>query len=224
MVEYSLTRSRRKTIAIHLRGGQVEVRAPLHAPKRDIDMYVISKEAWILKNLAKVAALVKYQEDFTVDYGSIIVWRGKSYPIIMRTGNRAGFDGTGFYMPPGLTPVQIKATCVQIYKRLALTYLTERIGYYAKKMGVSPASVRVNSAKIRWGSCSAKKNINFSWRLALADDDAIDYVVVHELSHLIEMNHSTRFWAIVAAVMPDYAKHNVRLKVLNERLQREGWD
>jgi len=224
MIEYNLTRSRRKTIAIHIRDGYVDVRAPLHSPKRDIDTFVLSKESWIHKNLLKMAARARHRDDFVVGYGSMISWRGKIYPITPRKGNRAGFDGTGFYMPPGLTPVQVKATCVQIYKRLALTYFTGRVEYYAHKMGVTPASVKVNSAKTRWGSCSAKRNINFSWRLALAEDDVIDYVVVHELAHLIEMNHSPRFWAIVAGIMPDYARCNARLKVLNERLTRENWD
>ena len=75
---------------------------------------------------------------------------------------------------------------------------------YAPVMGVRPASVRITSAEKRWGSCSAKGNICFSWRLMRMETDFIEYVVVHELAHLVELNHSPRFWAVVRSVLPDY--------------------
>ncbi|MCL2404061.1 MAG: M48 family metallopeptidase, partial [Defluviitaleaceae bacterium] len=174
--------------------------------------------------LEKQALQATLKDGFVVDYGSQISWRGKIYPIAMRNGNKAGFDGAEFYMPQGLDTGQIKTTCVHIYKRLALIYFTERVGYYSKKMGVVPSAIKVNSAKTRWGSCSSKKSINFSWRLAMADDDVIDYVIVHELAHLTEMNHSSRFWAVVAGVLPDYNSRQTRLKALCERLVNQNWD
>ena len=224
LIDYSLTRSRRKTAAIYVRKGRVEVRAPLNMPKRDIDRFVFSKEDWIRKTLASQAALAASRDSFKLDYGSKITFRGKLYPIAPRNGSRAGFDGEVFYMPPGLTGQQIKSLCVQIYRRLALTYFTARTAYFAEKMGVAPAAIKVTNAKTRWGSCSSKKSINFSWRLALADDDVIDYVIVHELAHLKEMNHSPRFWAIVEKVMPDYAYRKLKLKSLQQRLTHEGWE
>ena len=224
MIEYILTRSRRKTIAIYVRGGKVEVRAPLLMPKWEIDSFVILKEARIRESLAREAEISNYKAAFTMDYGSMISWRGKEYPIVSRSGVKTGFDGTVFYMPPGLAPAQIKAACVQIYRRLALTYFTNRAGYYSEKMGVVPQSIKVNGAKTRWGSCSSKKSINFSWRLALADDDVIDYVIVHELAHLVEMNHSPRFWVIVADILPGYAICQAKLKVLQARLALENWE
>ena len=223
MINYRLTRSGRRTIAIHVRDGQVEVRAPLRTPKQDIDAFVLSKEAWILKNQTRQLARPRPRDDFFVDYGSLITWRGKTYPIVSHSGNKAGFDGERFYMPPGLTTVQIKETCIQIYQRLALTYFTSRVEYYASKMGVSPSAVKVSNAKTRWGSCSLKKSLNFSWRLGLADDDVVDYVVVHELAHLIQMNHSKKFWQVVEGVLPDYASRKARLKTLHERLVIESW-
>lgn len=224
MTDYDLTRTRRKTIAIYIRDGNVEVRAPLGASVKEIDRFVLSKEAWIQANLKKQISQTKEREGFAVDYGSEITWRGKMYPIVSRSGNIAGFDGICFYVPTGLTRPQIKAACVQVYRRLALIYLKGRVSCFSGKMGVAPAAVKVNSAKTRWGSCSSKKSINFSWRLALADDDVIDYVVVHELAHLIELNHSERFWAVVKGILPDYANRKIRLRALQERLIRENWD
>jgi len=224
MIDYSLTRSQRKTAAIYIRDGRVEVRAPLRMPKQDIDYFVLSKEEWITKALAVQVNQARHRDAFVVDYGHDIAWRGTMYPIVARAGTRAGFDGTVFYMPPVLTAEQIKATCVLIYRRLALTYFIGRVAYFSEKMGVAPSGVKVNSAKTRWGSCSSKKSINFSWRLALADDGVIDYVVVHELAHLVEMNHSARFWAVVEMVLPDYRSREAGLKALQEQLAGEDWD
>jgi len=98
------------------------------------------------------------------------------------------------------------------------------VEHYAGLMSASPTAVKINGAKTRWGSCSAKKSLNFSWRLVMADDSVIDYVVVHELAHITEMNHSARFWAIVAGVLPDYKERQKQLKALQKRLNAEDWE
>jgi len=89
-------------------------------------------------------------------------------------------------------------------RALAREILPGKVAHYANLMGLSPAHVKISGAKKRWGSCSSKGHLNFSWRLMLADEELIDYVVVHELAHLRVMNHSPRYWAVVAQVMPDY--------------------
>ena len=96
--------------------------------------------------------------------------------------------------------------------------LPARVAHFAAIMGVAPRRVRVSAAQTRWGSCSSKGCLNFSWRLMLADDEVIDYVVVHELAHLREMNHSPCFWAVVAQVMPDYKRRQKQLGKLHRRL------
>ena len=101
--------------------------------------------------------------------------------------------------------------------------LPQKAAYYAKLMGVSPSQVKVTGARTRWGSCSGRGNLNFSWRLMLADDTEIDYVVVHELAHLREMNHSPRFWAVVEAALPDYKQRRLRLKRLQAALVEQGY-
>ena len=90
--------------------------------------------------------------------------------------------------------------------------------------GCEVTAVKINSAKGRWGSCSGKNSLNFSWRTVLASDDAIDYVVVHELAHTIEHNHSSRFWNIVEKTLPDYRRRESEFKALSDRLARENWE
>ena len=107
-----------------------------------------------------------------------------------------------------LSDDQIKA-----YKVMASAYLTERSEYFAKQMGVRYKQLKINSANTRWGSCNSKGEINFTYRLILAPKELVDYVVVHELAHLKEMNHSKKFWSVVSHVLPDYKQ---KQKLLND--------
>ena len=223
MIPYTLTRSNRRTIALHIRDGQLEVRAPLRTPTHEIERFITQKSGWIAGKLRKSSEQFAQREAFALTYGDNILCRGKAFPITAGDGSRIGFDGGCFYMPPNLTSSEIKAVCIKIYRLLAKQYIPERVRIIAADMGVAPSSVKINSAKTCWGSCSGKKSLNFSWLLIMADDAVIDYVVVHELAHITEMNHSAKFWTVVAATMPDYLEHKAALKRLQQRLSTENW-
>jgi predicted metal-dependent hydrolase len=223
MINYSLTRSKRKTICLYVRDGAVEVRAPLNAGKADIDRFVQSKTEWIKKRLPQSAAQALEREIFTLNYGDMAVYRGKSYRIVGVPGRKSFFDDC-FCVPLNLTPEAVKAACVKIYRSLAEQIITDKVHFYSKKIGTEPTAVKINGATTRWGSCSVKRSLNFSWRLIMADDAVIDYVVVHELAHIVEMNHSPKFWAMVAGVLPDYKERQKCLKELQRRLNAENWE
>jgi len=193
-------------------------------PKWEIDDFIKSKEKWIMDCLALQQDQQEKREAFTIDYGSTITLRGSQYKITERGGTMAGFDSEVIYMPPGISPEQIKHTCVKIYKKIAKAFISDRVAFFAPQMGVAPSAIKINSATKRWGSCSSRKSLNFSWRLIMAEDNVIDYVVVHELAHLVEMNHSARFWAVVAKVLPDYKERNAQLKILHKKLSGEDWE
>jgi len=124
---------------------------------------------------------------------------------------------------PLKTP-KAKRVMIQVYRSVAKKILANKVDGYARRMGVTPAAVKVNNAKTRWGSCSSKNSINFSWRLVMADDDVIDYVVVHELAHIREHNHSERFWRVVASALPDYERRRKKLKEFQRKLANEDWE
>jgi predicted metal-dependent hydrolase len=230
---YTLTRSRRKTIAIYVRDGKVEVKTPLKTPIIDIERFLSEKQKWINTHLVESKEQLARKDSFTLNYGSLVMYLGKQYAITPSCGGTIGVSNDCFYVPAGLPPGSIKSACVAIYKILAKSDLTLKVYDYAAKMGVMPSSVKVNSATSRWGSCSVrtgttlsppKKNLNFSWRLIMADDDVVDYVVVHELAHLHEMNHSPRFWAVVERVLPDYRERKAKLRELQVKLNSENWE
>lgn len=88
---------------------------------------------------------------------------------------------------------------------------------------MTPSAVKVGSANTRWGSCSGKNSLNFTWKLILASEAAVDYVVVHELCHILQHNHSARFWQEVGRVLPDYKEREKLLRQLQKRLVTEDW-
>ena len=104
------------------------------------------------------------------------------------------------------------------YRNLAREVLGARTGYYARKMGVTYGRISIREQKTRWGSCSSAGNLNFNRKLVLMPPELLDYVVVHELAHRKEMNHSPRFWAVVEKELPDYRDRREKLKILGRQL------
>lgn len=102
----------------------------------------------------------------------------------------------------------------------AVSHIPERVRFYADKIGVSYGRITIRNQKSRWGSCSSRGNLNFNCLLMLTPPEIIDYVVVHELCHRLEMNHSKRFWAEVEKVLPDYRKREKWLKNEGEKIMR----
>ncbi len=104
------------------------------------------------------------------------------------------------------------------YMEIARDIFTRKTAYYAALMGVTYGRISIREQKTRWGSCSSKGNLNFNWRLIFAPDEVLDYIVVHELAHRREMNHSSAFYHIVETVLPDYKKEQKWLREHGESL------
>lgn len=102
-------------------------------------------------------------------------------------------------------------------RKQAAEVIKSRCRYYAPVMGVSYGTVTIREQKTRWGSCSTKGNLNFNWKLVLMPPEILDYVVVHELAHRIQMNHSAAFWAEVGKILPDYKERRQWLKVNGQK-------
>ncbi len=98
------------------------------------------------------------------------------------------------------------------FRRLAKEKIPKRVALFAEQVGVDYGKITIKDTKSRWGSCSYQGNLNFCWRLILAPEEVLDYIVVHELCHRLEMNHSARFWAEVKRVLPEYEKSKEWLK------------
>lgn len=223
-MDYTVVFSKRKTVAIHIKeDATIEVRAPLRMSQTLIRRFVQSKEDWIQSHLIRIQAQREAAAAFTLQFGDQVPLCGRRFPVRGVAGGRGGFDGACFYLPQDLSPEQMQPALIPLYRQLAKSILREKVEAYAQSMQVRPTAVKINSARTRWGSCSGKNSLNFSWRLLLGEEALIDYVVVHELAHIREHNHSPAFWQLVERVLPDYRALRKNLKALQEQLQRENW-
>lgn len=220
MEEYTLLRSRRKTLALRvLEGGRLEVRAPLQLSRAQIDSFLTGKAEWIMQQRKRLSALEHSRQEFSPQIGRSAPYLGQEYPIL--SGEVPRFDGTAFYLRPDQAPIP---QLVTLYRSLARAELTRRVDAFARQMSLAPTGIKITSAKTRYGSCSAKNGLCFTWRLILAPPEAVDYVAVHELCHIRQHNHSSRFWAEVERVLPDYRQREQTLRTFGLKLAGQNWD
>lgn len=184
-ITYEIIRSHRKTCAIVLNGNaSLTVRLPLHGKDSDAVRLLREKQFWIGSKLSELQKRKQEQQN-------------------------AQASGTQ------LTPEQALAL-ENRYRAAAKTYIPQRVAYYAEnyrhliRHGYS--SIAIRDQKTRWGSCSSRGTLSFNWRLMLAPPGILDYVVVHELCHLEQMNHSKDFWKCVETILPDYKERRKWLK------------
>ena len=142
---------------------------------------------------------------------------GQSYPLRLTCRLRL-FDH-GFLIPDG-SAEEKKAALTALYRDLAKALIPPRVAMFRDRFSIRPEKISINAASTRWGSCSARRTLSFSWKLIQCPPDTVDYVVVHELAHLEEMNHSPAFWRRVASVLPDYAARRARLRAFARTLPR----
>lgn len=212
--------TRRKTIALIIeRDGSLVVRAPLRVSDKAILRMIEQKKDWIRAKQAQVKA--RYPAYAPKEYanGEEFWYLGKTYPleIINARSPTLSLDGSlhregSFKLSSHGLP---KAPLVfkNWYRRQAAKILPERSQWWASRHGFTYQKIRISSALTRWGSCSSKGTLSFTWRLVMAPIAVIDYVVVHELVHLQVKNHSKEFWGRVELIMPDYKQ---KIKWLKE--------
>lgn len=208
--EYTLVRSRRRTVGLEIRpDATLVVRAPTRAPLWYVESILRQKAGWIAAKLALVrsrAPLVPRHDFLT---GERFPYLGRDWPFVVVAFQKQplAFDAAAGFTLDVSAFDRGEAVFEAWYRSRAHELLADRVRFYAPLMGVAVPRLRITGAQRRWGSCSTTGTVSFAWRLIMAPMDVIDYVVVHELAHLREMNHSRRFWAVVAAVMPDYDAH-----------------
>ena len=221
--DYTVIRTSRRTIAIHIDPQKgVIVRAPKRGHKTEIHNFLIKKTPWILKKLKvarQQAAEIPRHNYMT---GDVFLFRGEKHSLAFETAKKNCVDIAGHYiilgLKPGTPPEKVPEILKKWYIARAREIFNERVIVYSRGLGVKPARVAIRGQSKRWGSCSAKGNLNFNWKLAMAPSAILDYVVAHELCHLLHPNHRPEFWQLLGNLMPDYAAHRDWLKQNGHRL------
>jgi predicted metal-dependent hydrolase len=208
-----LIRSRRKTIGLQITNdARLIVRAPLFTSEDLIHRLLSRKESWIK---AKLDYFKQRQEKVIIRKfipGEEFLFLGRSYPLVVVEDLPKAVAMDNALM---ISPVVLGNARDHIenwYKAKALEHITQRVDYFAQLSGLKYRTITINSAATRWGSCGYKDTLNFTWRLIMAPERVVDYVVIHELMHLKQKNHSRKFWAEVARMMPDYKQEDRWLK------------
>jgi hypothetical protein len=208
-----LVRSRRKTVAIVIeRDGRLTVRAPLRLSAPRIQEFVESHADWIAKNLARLRAAPPPPAQRFAD-GETLLFLGRAYPLSIVPARRPvlAFDGAAFRLAESSQP-KAAALFAGWYKQQARLFLSERVPVLAGKFGFRYQKIRISSARTRWGSCSSRGTLSFTYRLIMAPAEVVEYVIVHELVHTQIKNHSKTFWNKVAELMPNYKRRLAWLK------------
>ncbi|MBN1273644.1 MAG: M48 family metallopeptidase [Candidatus Aminicenantes bacterium] len=206
-------------------GGRLKVVLPSGRRKYSIPDILEKNRRWIIKNLDNLSR--KNRPDFPLTFadGSALPLLNSLYriKIIPVTGNTESFRWNGRFLELRLrdrTPSRVRTAVIVWYKEMSRLYLDRRIPVLSAKMMVRPGAVRVKNQRTLWGSCSRKGNLNFNWRLMLLTPETADYLIIHELAHLLHLNHSKRFWHTIEKYCPEYKKHKAELREKNSWLEQ----
>lgn len=222
VLEYTLLRSKRRSIGLVIDDEGLRVTAPRWVTLAQIEEAILEKQRWILTKLheRRERSARRLQPQLQWCDGASLPYLGQDIVLRIVGAQKAGvlYDETArvltVSLPAGHTEQQLKDRVLSWLQSEARILFARRLPIYAEKLGVSYKSFRLSSAMTQWGSCTADGRIRLNWRLMFFALEQIDYVIAHELSHLREMNHSPAFWATVQSVFPEFAAAK---KVLRER-------
>lgn len=215
-----LVRSKRKTAAIYiLPEGVVEVRAPLRMPKRDIAAFVRAKQQWILTHLETARLKQELRESYHAGEGQTVYWKGVPYRVEFGNTTVVSFAENRCILPEEEGQ---RRQCLKAYIRAeAERYLPQRLQWLSEATGLRYQSAKVGHAATRWGSCTGRNDVRLSCYLMFLPVDCTDYVLLHELCHTAEHNHSAQFWRLMESVLPNVAKLRGKLRDAERELSAQ---
>ena len=216
LVEYRFARRRRRTIGISIDAEGLRVAAPLRAPWREIEGFLRAKQRWILAKLDEWAAAPR-PAPLRGESGESLPLFGAPHCLEVREGARAVSCEPGrlVVVAPRLRALD---TLIRWLKSRALDALAPRAAHYAARVARPAPRVALSNARTQWGVCNEDGSIRLSWRLVHLEPALADYVVAHEVAHLLELNHSRRFWSLLASLYPDWRSARERLELAGAAL------
>lgn len=216
-VEYRFARRRRRTLGITVDGDGLKVAAPLRAPWREVEGFLRHKERWILAKLdewARVAPVPVLQ----CTTGERLPIFGEPREVEVRHGPRGVHEQGERLLVCARKGARPLPVLVAWLKQKALAALTLRAAHYSGRLGLAAPRVALSNARTQWGLCTEEGVIRLSWRLVHVAPVLADYVVAHEVAHLVELNHSRRFWSVVSDLYPAWREARERLELAGASL------
>ena len=218
-----IIRTRRKTIALVITpDGKLVVRAPLYATDNQIREAVDRHREWIRAKQHETSQYRTQYPSKTYQEGEQFWYLGQLYPLKISLTARTPLKLSDGFILSQKVLTKAETVFTTWYRTQAQQVIVPRVLHLAAPLGYYPERIRISSARTRWGSCSARGTLSFAWRLVMAPLPVIDYVIVHELVHLVHHNHSRVFWDQVRQITPDYKQHIAWLKSYGSQLTLPG--
>lgn len=207
-----IERSNRKTLSLAvMKDGNIVVKAPLRVKDEIIMHFVEDKQNWIREKLFIVNQTKAKYED-VVKYKKFLLY-GNKYSLVLADVKRIETnDNFEIVMPKKTEQDKVLKTLKAWYKKIAKQILTDRLAFLESRIKLKSTSLKIGDSRGRWGSCNSHGAICFNWRVIMLPPAIIDYVIVHELCHLVEMNHSKNFWKLVENFLPHAAEQKAAIK------------
>jgi hypothetical protein len=217
-ITYTVRRSfkaRRVRLEVRQQTG-LTVIVPRSYPISQLYGLLKSKERWISRNLARFSQSQSLSATKELQIGDIVPYLGRDLELVQQEnhhGDKVFLDGDKLAVSPDLfNNGLLEPALEQWYRTEAAKLITEKTTKLSSQMGIDYKRIVIRGQKTRWGSCSRKKNLSFNWKLIMAPEPVVEYVIIHELIHLKEMNHSKKFWELVAQHCPGWREHKKWLK------------
>ena len=210
---HKIIRSNRRSIALEIQSnGLLVVRAPKCTPHSFIEKLLEEKQEWITEKQELISERQNRIQPKQYTHGEEFYYLGKEYRLDVEEGRSVPIVFDERFIVSSLYEDKIKALITLWYKYEAKRFISERVKQIADFNNISFNKIKITSAKRRWASCTSRRNLNFSWRMIMLPPEVLDYIIVHELAHLNELNHSRKFWIEVEQMMPDYKIYKNWLK------------
>lgn len=207
-------RAKRLSLRVSRLDGRVTLTIPQRGSEKEALGFLNTREDWLRGHVDSVAPVAPIQ------IGGTVMIEGQDVPIIAGGGRSARLVAGAVCAPQHQTGRYVQAF-LKLRARDSLAQASDR---YAGALGKTYTRLSLRDTRSRWGSCSSKGVLMYSWRLVMAPRDVLEYVAAHECAHLVEMNHSQAFWDVVAQLMPDYAKPRQWLRDHGDKLHRVSFD
>jgi predicted metal-dependent hydrolase len=210
-ISFDIIYKRRKSIGIHIDAyGKIEVQAPRDTKEEQVLFVIEQKWDWILEKVKEMKDRREGPQEKSYDHGEVFLYLGKSYPIVISvdceiTKDYVELEGDKLHLyVKEQEEDRIKQTLKRFYYQQCKTLVTNRIKAHQSSFKVKPRSITISDSQNTWGTCDSKLQLTFNWKLAMAPIEIIDYVVVHEMCHMVHLNHDRSFWRLVGSMLPDY--------------------
>ena len=210
-IHFGLIYKKRKTMGIYIDVyGNLELRVPKDTPDSSITELLEKRWTWIHRNITEMKEKTKGFKEKVYEDGEEFLLLGRHYPIEIKEVSSSSEAGVALGHDVIVVSIKekdeelIRKMLTRFYKQQCKKTVEARIRHYQPYFKTKPTSIKIMANKKHWGTCNSKRELTFNWRLVMAPLDVLDYVVLHEMCHMVHLNHDRSFWRLVGKYMPDY--------------------